>query len=56
MFEENGKSPLVKRVEEMGMDREIKKNHIKFGKIGVLVNFFIQKLKIKHLDCLSLLL
>ena len=46
MFEENGKSPLVKRVEEMGKDKEIKKKDpIKFGKIGVLVNFFIQKLK-----------
>ena len=37
----------------MGKDREIKKNHIKFGKNGVLVNFIIQKLKSKHLGSLS---
>ena len=45
----------------MGKDREkkslfpVKFEPIKFGKIGVLVNFFIQKLKSKHLGCLSFL-
>ena len=46
MFEENGKSPLVKRVEEMGKDKEIiKKRSHKIWKNWCFGQFFHSKIE-----------